>query len=135
LTLTFIDAGVLIAAVRGTPAIARTAIEILDDDQRTFASSDFVRLEVLPKPLFHRKTEESAFYEAFFAAVTDWARWDDSLLQEAFSLASRSGLSALDALHAAAAISVGADEIVTTEKAGRPIHRISELHIRTIHPG
>jgi predicted nucleic acid-binding protein len=134
-TLTFVDSGVLIAAVRGVPAIARRAIEILDDDQRSFASSDFVRLEVLPKPLFHKNSEEAAFYEAFFEAVTGWAHWDESLLHEAFALASRSGLSALDALHAAAALSIGAGEIVTTEKLGRPIHRIPGIRVTTIHPG
>lgn len=118
--LTFIDAGVF---------------ELLDDDRRSFASSDFVRLEVLPKPLFHKRQEEAAFYGAFFEAVTGWARWDESLLQQALTLASRYGLSALDALHAAAALSLGADEIVTTEKLGRPIHRIPGLVVRSIHPG
>jgi predicted nucleic acid-binding protein len=134
LTLTFVDTGVLIAAARGTTEISQRAVEILDDDRRTFASSDFVRLEVLPKPLFHKRTDEAAFYEAFFEAVTDWARWDDTLLERALDLASRSGLSALDALHAAAALSLGADEIVTTEKLGRPIHRVPGILIRTLHP-
>jgi uncharacterized protein (DUF433 family) len=42
-------------------------MEILDDPDRTFATSDFVRLEVLPKSIFHRRELESAFYEVFFA--------------------------------------------------------------------
>jgi len=135
LILTFVDAGVLIAAARGTTDISGKAMELLDDDKRSFASSDFVRLEVLPKPMFHKRQEEAAFYGAFFEAVTDWAHWDESLLQQALTLASRYGLSALDALHAAAALSLGAHEIVTTEKLGRPLHRVPGLVVRTIHPG
>jgi len=135
LILTFVDAGVLIAAARGTTDISARAIELLDDDKRSFASSDFVRLEVLPKPVFHKRQEEAAFYEAFFEAVAGWAHWEEPLLQQALTLASRYGLSALDALHAAAALSLGADEIVTTERLGRPIHRVPGLVVRTIHPG
>jgi len=69
LILTFVDAGVLIAAARGTTDISGKAMELLDDDKRTFASSDFVRLEVLPKPMFHKRQEEAAFYGAFFEAA------------------------------------------------------------------
>jgi len=39
LRLTFIDAGVLIAAFRGEPSIAYRALEILDDPERLFVSS------------------------------------------------------------------------------------------------
>ena len=46
--LTFVDAGVLIAAVRGTEEIAKRALQVLDDPELNFASSVFVRLEVLP---------------------------------------------------------------------------------------
>jgi len=45
----FIDAGVLIAAARGTDEVAIRAIEILDDIDREFVSSSFVKLEVLPQ--------------------------------------------------------------------------------------
>jgi hypothetical protein len=47
--LTFIDAGVLIAAARGTGIKALKAFSVLDDPSREFASSLFVQLEVLPK--------------------------------------------------------------------------------------
>ncbi len=48
--------------------------------------------------------------------------------------ASRNGLSALDALHVTAAIAVQADELVTTEGAGKPIHRVTALLVKTLHP-
>jgi hypothetical protein len=44
--ITFVDAGMLIAAARGRSAISAEAIAILDDPERSFASSEFIRLEV-----------------------------------------------------------------------------------------
>ena len=35
----------------------------------------------------------------------------------------------MDALHVAAAILLGADQIVTTEKPGKPIYRADALHV------
>ncbi len=70
--LTFIDSGVLIAAVRRTDEVARRAMEVLDDPDRAFASSVFVRLEVLPKALYNNSRVEAEFYEAFFAVEVDF---------------------------------------------------------------
>lgn len=66
--ITFIDAGVLIAAARGRTEVSAEALAILDDPDRSFASSEFVRLEVLPKALFNRKSAEAEFYLEFFHA-------------------------------------------------------------------
>jgi hypothetical protein len=54
--LTFVDSGVLIAAARGADEVARRAMTVLDDPDRTFASSALVRLEVLPKALRHDRS-------------------------------------------------------------------------------
>lgn len=134
MALTFIDSGVLIAAVRGTGDIARRAMEVLDDPQRTFASSPFVRLEVLPKALFHGKDGEAAFYRAFFEVVQQWAEPGPGLVDQAFSEAARGNLAAQDALHVAAAAAVGAEELITTEKVGKPIFGVRSVKVRTIHP-
>ena len=134
MTLTFVDAGVLIAAARGTGSAASKAAEILDDPDRSFASSVFVRLEVLPKAVFHRKAQEAEFYEAFFESVEIWVSPDHLLAEQAMTLAARFGLSALDALHVAAAMAAGADEVVTSEKPSRPIHRVTGLAVKSIHP-
>jgi predicted nucleic acid-binding protein len=133
LTRTFLDSGVLIAAARGSEPATRRAFEILDDGRRSFVSSPFVRLEVLPKAIFHQRHAEVAFYEAYFEAVVDWVPPDQELLKEASRLAALFGLSAIDALHVAAATVAGADELITSEKAGRPIHRVSSLTVKTIH--
>jgi predicted nucleic acid-binding protein len=117
---TYLDAGVLIAAARGNAAIALRALEVLDDPNREFASSIFLKLEVLPKATYHRNVAEAEFYQAFFDTVVYWADALDSVTAEAFKEACGLGLAALDALHVAAAVSVGAAELVTTEKPENP---------------
>ena len=52
MTRTFLDAGVLIAAARGSGIIPVRAHAILDDPERTFVTSDYIRMEVLPKALY-----------------------------------------------------------------------------------
>jgi predicted nucleic acid-binding protein len=51
---TFIDAGVLIYAARSEGEIAEKALQILEDENREFASSIFLKLEVLPKAIVQR---------------------------------------------------------------------------------
>ncbi len=46
--VTFIDSGVLVAASRGVEDLSDKAITILTSGDREFASSQFIRLEVLP---------------------------------------------------------------------------------------
>lgn len=70
---TFIDSGVLIAAARGEGEIAERALQILEDNQREFASSLFLNLEVLPKAIYNKRTSEIEFYEEYFDAVSYWA--------------------------------------------------------------
>ena len=64
---TYIDSGVLIAAIRGVEPIAQKALEILDDPEREFVSSMFVKLEVLPKAVYHKQSIEEEFYTTFNA--------------------------------------------------------------------
>lgn len=71
--LTFVDAGVLIAAARGGNVQATRAMNILGDPDREFAASPFLRLEVLPRAIFNNRETETALYEAFFPTVTHWA--------------------------------------------------------------
>lgn len=135
MTLTFIDAGVLIAASRGGTEQAGRALAVLGDPTRTFAASPFLRLEVLPQASFHRRAEEIAFYEAFFAAVSVWATDLARIVDLALREASTCGVEAMDALHVAAAALAGAEELVTIEKPTRSIHRARAVRITTINPG
>ena len=131
---TYVDAGVLIAAARGIAPIALKALEILDDPNREFVSSVFLKLEVLPKAMYNRNEAEAEFYNTFFDAITQWADSLDTVVQEAFNQAGSSGLAAMDALHVASAASLGAEELVTTERSEKPIHRTQLIRVISIMP-
>lgn len=132
--LTFIDSGVLIYAARGQGEIAAIALGILTDSNLKFASSIFVKLEVLPKAIYNQQTEEVEFYQEFFQGVSYWATDIDKIISSAEEEASQSGLGAMDALHIAAAISVGAIEFVTTERPEKSIHRTQSIKVTSIYP-
>ena len=51
---TFVDSGVLIAAARGEGGLAVRALAVLDDPERQFATSNLVKLEVLPKAIYQK---------------------------------------------------------------------------------
>ena len=63
--LIYVDSGVLLAAARGVDEIAQEAFAVLDDPDAQFASSIFVKLEVLPKAQYNRRIAEAQFYETF----------------------------------------------------------------------
>ena len=129
---TFIDSGVLVLAARETDTYSEKALEILEDSSREFACSIFVRLEVLPKAIYNRRANEAQFYREYFDSVQYWSTNFDKLLQDAEQVAGQYGLAALDALHVAAALSVGAEELITTEKRTKPMHLVSGVKIISI---
>jgi predicted nucleic acid-binding protein len=130
---TFLDSGVLIAAARGIDDAALQALQILDDPDREFVSSIFVKLEVLPKAIYNGFREEAAFYQSFFENDVElWVGFSDELAEVAQQQAGKLGLSALDALHVAAAISAEVDEFVTTERPGKPLHRVKDFEVTSV---
>jgi predicted nucleic acid-binding protein len=129
---TFLDSGVLIAAARTNDIMAIKAIEILDDSQRQLATSLFVKLEILPKAVYHQQQGEIKFYEAFFTNCSLWADDLPTIIQLAQNLANQFGLGALDALHIASALSINCDEFITTEKTNKPLHRVSGIKVISI---
>jgi len=131
---TFVDAGVLIAAARGKADVATHAMKILDDPDREFVASPFLKLEVLPKAVYEKRQAEVEFYETFFNAVTYWAESVNEITKNAYIEACKFGLNAMDALHVAAAISAGAEELITTEKPEKSIHRVDSINILSIRP-
>lgn len=128
----FIDSGVLIAAARGNTNLSFPTLRILTDGNREFASSAFVQLETLPKAIYHQQQDEADFYQSFFSGVTLWATQLDQIVQEGDRIASTYGLAAIDALHIAAALSVEADELITTEKTTKPMYRVTEIRVISI---
>lgn len=129
---TYVDAGVLIAAARGENEVAVKAMQILDDPMRDFVASLFLKLEVLPKAVYTNRQAEVEFYETFFAAVSHWVDATSDVVEKAQEIANAFGLGAMDALHVATAISASADELVTTEKPSKPIHRVTDVQVFSI---
>ena len=132
MTRTFLDAGVLIAAIRGTPEVAERAMELLNDPERHFVSSEFVQLEVLPKAVYFRQEVEASFYRAYFAAVTEMVPVSQALVAKASEQAQRAGLAAMDALHVAAARLGESAEFITIERPGKPLFRVEGLTVQTL---
>lgn len=130
--LTYLDSGVLITLFRASDNLAIKAQIILDDSRREFASSSFVKLETISKAAYHKQQDEVNFYESFFANCQVWANDLDTIVSLAEELASKYRLNALDALQVASAISVNADEFITTEKTTKPLHRVTEIQVISI---
>lgn len=129
---TYLDSGVLIASARGIDQVSSKANLILDNDQREFIASCFVRLEILAKAKYHKQQDEVIFYESFFASCKFWANDLEKIVELAEEIAKKYGLNALDALHIASAISVNADEFITTEKTTKPLHKVTEITVISI---
>ncbi len=120
----FPHSGVLIDAARSLPPFDRIAFEYFDSSDRILLTSPFVRLETMPKAAYLRLKPELEFYNAFFThPAVEYCRDWDRLEETADSVARQYGLSAMDALHVAAASLMGADELVTTERPSKPIYR------------
>jgi|SRR5579864_1126780 len=132
MTRTFVDTGVLITAWRGKEPEASRALRLLDDPDRSFASSIFVKLEALPLPKFNRHQDEVEFLEGFFNAVQSWAASPAEVIEMAISEAEKAGLTALDALHVAAALATECEELVTTEKGTKRLARATSVRVRSI---
>jgi len=120
--LTFLDTSVLInAALSKDPTRRFKALAVLSDPQREFASSYFLKLELLPIPTHQKITAQVKFYQLYFAQVSVWADPAD-FMPKAYPLAVKYGLGAMDALHVAAAAYLKA-ELVSAEKPTKPIYQ------------
>lgn len=133
MALVYLDSGVLIAANRPHARGHAAALALLSG-LSAFASSDLVRLEVLPKAVFHGQRVEVEFYRAYFAVVHSWAHLDRDLTDRALAVAEEYGLGGMDALHVAAAERVGAAEFVTVERPTSPLLRVTLLPVRSLSP-
>lgn len=127
---TFIDANVLIAAFQGTDEISKKALTAIDDPDREFIVSDYLRLEVIPKPRYNGREEEVEFMEAFFQNAIEEVHSTPSLTSLAIELASGHDLQPLDALHASTAVQAKVDEFITLEKESKPLFRLRDFVVK-----
>lgn len=112
---------------------ARRALKILADGARVFHTPQMVRLELLPKPTYERRKLELEFYEDHFTYAAASEPLSEALGLDAEALAGRYGLAGPDALHIAAAIRQGVDEFYTSERPGKPMFRVKELQVISLH--
>jgi len=131
---TYIDSGVLISALRGGGTVGPTAQSFLYDPLREYVTSDYVKIELLPKSIFYRNEEEREFYQGFFSSTKLYVPNSDELLAFALDHGGRTGISGIDAIHVACALIAGAAELITSEKPTKPIHRASGIKVISINP-
>ncbi len=130
--VTYLDSGVLLAAWRNAE-LRPAALLVLEDSDRQFATSQLAKLELLPKAAFEKRPMETAFYQAHFEEAIASQPLDEQLGKEAQTLAEKYGLAAVDALHIAAALRLGAQEFYTSERPGKPMFRVKDLKIISLH--
>ncbi|KOP27709.1 hypothetical protein AMR41_03300 [Hapalosiphon sp. MRB220] len=59
LKIVYLDSGILINAFQGVGLVGIRAIEVLDNTACQFATSQFVRLETLPKAIYNQQQTQS----------------------------------------------------------------------------
>lgn len=128
-TRTYVDACVLIS---GFCHQRVDALELLDDESRQLVVSDFVKLEVLPKPTVEKKTDEVEFMVQVLSRAEN-APCSAEIVAKAIELACTYNLKPLDALHIAAACAARVDEFVTMEKPNSPLLRVREIKVTTLN--
>jgi len=72
-TRTFLDAGVLIAAARGSGVIAVRAHTILDDPERVFVTSDYIRMECCRSAVLPAESRSALVRAVLFESRTNCA--------------------------------------------------------------
>ena len=130
---TYIDSGVLIAAVRGEKALADLALSYLYDPLRDYVTSDYVKVELFPKCTYHHNNDEKAFYDDFLKTSVTRVPSSDELLALAIDEGGKTGISGIDAIHVACAIVAQATELITAERNTKPIHRANGIKVISIN--
>ncbi|GHV87197.1 hypothetical protein AGMMS50255_4930 [Spirochaetia bacterium] len=128
-TLTYVDSNVLINAFSEDQAKLKKAWEVLNDPKRIFLWSNYLKLEVVPKPTISGKQEQVAIFLKFFDSA-QFIPSSDVLIEGAQKLAIAHDLSPMDALHVAVAIAGHAVEFLTFEKPTKPFFQISPTVIK-----
>jgi hypothetical protein len=131
-TRTFLDSGVLLTAWRGKECCDQ-ALAVMEDGSREFCTAQLVKLELLPKPAFFKQKLETEFYGTYFAQVKHEEPLSEALGNEALALASAHGIAAADALNLCAALRLGAEEFITSEKPGKPMFSVPKIRVISLH--
>lgn len=127
---TVIDSCVLRAAFEGEDGeINERALAVLDDTDREFIAVDFVALETIPKPTFHRRQEQVLIFNTFFDEAPLHAEVSTEVTNLAIRLGSDYDIQPMDALIVSSAIISGADELITMEKPTKPMFKVKAVKV------
>ncbi len=126
--VTYLDSCVLIAAFQGNHELYEEAIRLLDEEDRKFVISDYVKLETYPKPFTHKRQNELEFMQCIYDNSTH-IETSPEVTKNAIELAGNYDLGPMDALHASIAMSGNVDEFITAEKPTKPFSKVDELTI------
>jgi len=126
---TFVDSDVLIAAFQGIEEVWEKAIQVIDDPDREFIVSDYLKLEIVPQPTFHSRHEEIEFMQTFLDSASLYMKPNGSVIDQALTLACKYSLGAMDALHAGTAVVAQADIMITNEKPEKPLCQVKEIKV------
>jgi predicted nucleic acid-binding protein len=135
MAIIYLDSGVLIEACHEKGELSAKALQLLDNPDVEFASSDWVRLEVLGQPRFHGRDPEVEFYEGYFKTAHHWPEqqslkhWTDLALAEMRQY----GLKPLDSLHVVAASLCKADRLITSERRMKSMHRTKTVKVVSLN--
>lgn len=132
---TFLDSGVLIAAFRGNNEVSEKAFQIMEDPNREFISSDFVKLEVIPKAKYFHNDDEVEFYNEYFASTIDLFITTSDHINNSFDMACNYGIAGSDAVISCAAIKMNADVFITSERPTTAMFKIpkNDLLVESIY--
>jgi predicted nucleic acid-binding protein len=122
--VTYPDSSLIINVFIANTAIRQRALDILDDTNRVFMVSDYLRLELLPKMRYEKQTRQIQFVSDLFRSASVFIPSSATIIAHAEALGETYGLAAMDALHVACAIAGNADELITFEKPTKPFFRI-----------
>lgn len=129
---TYIDACILIAAFQGNNNASERALKLIDDPKRELVVSDFLRLEVLPKPSYNKRKKEMEFMISVLDKAENLKTTED-MVHLAIKLAQKYDLTPIDALHVGAAFVGKVDEFATLERLNKPLCRVKEIKVISLH--
>jgi predicted nucleic acid-binding protein len=130
---TVIDSCVLLSAFEGVEGEDNNkALAVLDDTNREFIAVDFIALELIPKPTFNKREEQSLFFKSFFDDAPLHAEVSSGITTLAIQLASEHDIAPMDALIVSSAIIGGADELITMEKPTKPMFRVKAVKVTSL---
>ncbi|MCA8939446.1 MAG: PIN domain-containing protein [Planctomycetes bacterium] len=115
----YLDSSFILVVVKGRAHNIPLVAELLNS-RPTLIASKLVELECLATAKAVNASSQSSGVEAFFARIDEWVEINDSLLDQAITIAeSTPGLKAADAIHLAASQTANA-VFLCAEKPNNP---------------